>query len=43
VPTLPDVLRAHAFADARSDLVAGYGSLQEFATVKVGTQFRDCD
>ena len=40
VPALPDMLRAHAFADARADLVAGHGGTQKIAAAHAGPQLR---
>ena len=36
-----DMLRAHAFADARADLVAGDGGAQEIAAAHAGPQLGD--
>ena len=38
MPALPDMLRAHAFADARADLVAGDRRAQEIAAAHAGVQ-----
>ena len=41
MPALSDMLRAHAFADARADLVAGDGRTQEIAAAQAGAQLGD--
>ena len=41
VPALPDVLLAHAHADARPDLVAGDRGGEEFAPAQLGVAFGD--
>ena len=40
VPALPDMLRTHAFADARADLVAGDGGAQEIAAAHAAAAVR---
>ena len=41
MPSLADMLRAHAKADARPDLVACGGRGEEFATAQVAPQLGD--
>src|SRR5450432_3964565 len=40
MPALPNMLWAHAFADARADFVAGDGGSQEIAATEAGAQLR---
>src|SRR5665213_380307 len=42
MPALPDMLRTHAFADARTNFVAGDGRPQEIAAVETRTNFCNC-